>query len=81
MWTGLLLVEAVRMTEDLSQWRKIIHDAANLVPSRRVIEQNVSYSIIHAIAADKFFFVIQPVHKTTKDSHLCCTLCVVFISS
>jgi len=27
-WTGLSLVEAVRVMEDRSHWRKIIHDAA-----------------------------------------------------
>jgi len=33
-WTGLLLVEAVRASEDLSQWRKIIHDAAKLCAAK-----------------------------------------------
>jgi len=38
-WTGLSLVEAVRAAENHSQWRKIVHDAAEPCIIGRVKEQ------------------------------------------
>jgi len=29
MWTGLLVEESIRMTEDRDKWRKYVHGVAN----------------------------------------------------
>jgi len=38
-WTGLPVVESIRMTEDRDKWRKYVHGVANL-GSRTAKEQD-----------------------------------------